>query len=229
VLSLSGRWSGLAFMIAGLLFGTFMFFHPSNDFQGALNPIWTPVHVLWLVSYLLILLGLNVLPRQSANTVGRLDSIAYLLAFLGTALSLPIAVWDSFIVPYLAVHAPDMIKQIEELSLETPVLAFRIIFFIAVITFSLGFMLIGLSILRSPRQVPKQSPRVPRLAGGLLSIGAPLFWIGAIGFSQSSLGNSVTMLGAVLFGVGLEWLGYVLWSRLEKSVSETLISGDRNA
>jgi hypothetical protein len=197
-------WSGIAFMVAGVLFSTFMFFHPSNDAQGALNPLWTPIHVMWFVSYLLILLGLNGLSKYLTNGVGRFGIAAYLISFLGTALSLPIAVWDSFIVPYLAVHAPEMIEQIEELSQETPVLVFRITFFLTVITFSLGFMLLGISIMRRNALI------LSRVMGGLLVIGAPLFWIGAIAFSKGSLGNLITIIGAVSFGIGLVLLGYSL-------------------
>lgn len=211
MLNFSPRWSGLALAIAGILFGTFMFFHPSNDAQGAMNPLWTPVHVMWFVSYLLILLGLNAFPVNLGDEVGKLGFTAYILSFLGTALSLPIAVWDSFIVPYLAVHAPKMIEQIEESSLETSVLTFRIVFFLTVITFSLGFMLLGISLMRMHLLL--------RVAGGLLMIGAPLFWIGAIAFSKGSLGNVVTIIGAVFFGTGLVLLGYCLWSKVEKLVT----------
>ena len=84
--------------------------------------------------------------------------------------------------------------------MELPVVAFRLIFFLTVITFSLGFVLLGIAAIRS---------RVmPRAAGLLVLIGAPLFWLGAIVFSQGSTGNAVTIGGAVLFGVGISWFGY---------------------
>lgn len=199
------RWSGLALMIAGLLFGTFMFFHPANTPEGALNPIWTPVHLMWFVSYLLILFGLNGMYPVLANEPGRLASAAWILSFFGTALSLPIAAWDSFIVPYLAHHALEMITQIEEVSMELSVLVFRLIFFLMALTFSLGFILLGVSALRSRT--------LPRVGGLLVLVGAPVFWLGAILFSKGSLGNAVTIIGAVSFGVGIGWFGYGLWSQ----------------
>ena len=98
--------------------------------------------------------------------------MSYWLSFIGTVLSLPIAVWDSFVIPYLAKHAPDFISQIEEISVETPVLVFRIIVFLTVFIFSLGFFLCGISLVRTRM--------APRVAGVCLAVGAPLFWIGAL-------------------------------------------------
>lgn len=52
------RWSGLAAMLGGALYALFMFFHPPNEPAGMDDALWMPVHVVWLVSVLLILLGL---------------------------------------------------------------------------------------------------------------------------------------------------------------------------
>jgi hypothetical protein len=192
--------NGLALMLAGILFGVFMFFHPPNNPTGALNPIWAPIHLMWFISYLLILFGLiDIYPILVSLSV-RMGRLAWSLSFLGTALSLPVAAWDAFIVPYLAVHAPEMITQVEETSMELPILTFRLIVYLTIIIFSFGFVLMGISIIRS---------RVmPRIAGLMVLIGAPLFWLGAIIFSQGSTGNIVTIIGAVLFGFGIAWFGY---------------------
>lgn len=199
------RSSGLLLMIAGVLFGSFMFFHPPNTPQGALEGIWVPVHLMWLIAYLLIICSLIPL-FPLAVSQGLLATISYWLSFIGTALSLPIAVWDAFIVPYLAKHAPDLILQIEELSFETPVLTFRIIFFITVLIFSLGFILYGISLIRSRL--------VPVMVGVCFILGAPLFWVGALFISNGSLGNRVTEIGASLFGIGLVMYGLSLFSNI---------------
>jgi hypothetical protein len=197
---IKNRSNGPALMIAGILFGTFMLFHPPNNPTGALNPIWAPIHLMWFISYLLILFGLIGIRSVLASESVRMGKPAWILSFLGTALSLPIAAWDAFIVPYLAVHAPEMITQVEETSMELPVLTFRLIVYLTVIIFSLGFVLMGIAIIRS---------RVmPRIAGLMVLIGAPLFWLGAIIFSQGPTGNIVTIIGAVLFGFGIAWFGY---------------------
>jgi hypothetical protein len=210
------RSSGIMLVVAGLLFGSFMFFHPPNTPQGAIEAIWVPVHSIWFCSYLLIVCSLVLLyPLTSA--AGVLGTFGYWLSFLGSVLSLPIAVWDSFIVPYLASHAPDFILQIEEISTETPVLVFRIIFFLTVIAFSIGFIIYSISLVRLQL--------LPIVAGVCLALGAPLFWVGAIFISKTSLSNIVTEMGAVLFGIGLVVLGSKLLSIPLQSRGNNTLSG----
>jgi hypothetical protein len=199
------RSSGFLLITAGILFGSFMFFHPANNAQGALEGIWVPVHFAWFLSYLLIICSFVPLYVPIAKSHNSLATISYWLAFLGTVLSLPIAVWDSFIIPYLAKHSPDFILQIEEISTETPVLVFRIIVFLTVFIFSLGFLLYGISLV--------QTRIAPMVVGVCLAIGAPLFWIGALFVSKGSMGNLITEIGAFLFGVGLVIFGVTLFSK----------------
>lgn len=209
------RSSGILMMAAGILFGGFMFFHPANNAQGAMEALWTPVHVAWFLSYLLIACSFVPLYLPFTTSGTALTTISYWLAFLGTILSLPIAVWDSFVVPYLARHAPDFIAQIEEISAETPVLVFRIIFFLTVLIFSLGFSLYGIAIIRTHI--------APKIVGVCLAIGAPLFWLGALFVSKSSSGNLITTIGALLFGIGLVIFGATLFSKLSNSLNRSPI------
>ncbi|MBL1179453.1 hypothetical protein [Pantanalinema sp. GBBB05] len=51
------QFSGWSLIIAGILFGSFMFFHPANTAQGALELAWLPVHLLWFIAYLFIICG----------------------------------------------------------------------------------------------------------------------------------------------------------------------------
>lgn len=192
------QFSGWSLTIAGILFSSFMFFHPANTAQGALEPGWVPVHILWFIAYLLIICGFVPLSVLVASKGGMI-TVGYWLSFIGTVLSLPIAVWDSFIVPFLAVHAPDLILQIEEVSVETPVLIFRTIVFLTVFIFSGGFVVFGISLIRLWF--------LNQVSGACFILGAPLFWIGALFFSKGSMGNTVTEVGATLFGLGLILLG----------------------
>ncbi len=192
------RLSGLLLIVAGILFGSFMFFHPANNAQGALESIWVPVHTAWFFAYLLIICGLVPIYNQ-VTSQGKLVQVSYWLSLIGSILSLPISAWDSFIVPYLAKHTPDFIAQIEEISIETPVLVFRIIVFLTIFIFSLGFILFGITAVRLHW--------LPKFAGVCISLGAPLFWIGALFVSKGSIGNAVTIAGALLFGIGLVILG----------------------
>jgi hypothetical protein len=202
------RLSGVLLIIAGILFGGFMFFHPPNNPQGAFELRWIPVHIAWFFSYILIILGF-VPVFHSISTSGRkLEITAFWISFLGTILSLPIAAWDAFLVPYLARHTPDFITQIEELSMEAPAVSFRIIAYLAVLLFSIGYILMGISMVRAGQSIK-------RVCGICLAVGASVFWIGALFVSNGPLGNTVTIFGALLFGIGLIIWGYLISSRLQ--------------
>ncbi|AFY75350.1 hypothetical protein Syn7502_03510 [Synechococcus sp. PCC 7502] len=198
------RASGLLSIVAGVLFASFMFFHPANNAQGALEPIWVPVHLAWFLSYILIICSFIPIYVPLASSKNFLLTISYWLAFVGSLLCLPIAVWDSFVIPYLARHAPDFIAQIEETSTETSVLVFRVIVFLTIFIFSLGFILYGIALV--------QKRFVPILSGFCLAVGAPLFWVGALFVSKGSMGNLITDIGAFLFGVGFVFFGVTLFS-----------------
>jgi hypothetical protein len=208
--------SGLLSIVAGVMFGSFMFFHPANNAQGALEPIWVPVHLTWFFSYLLIICSFIPLYVPLATSQNSLLTISYWLSFIGTVLSLPIAIWDSFVIPYLAKHAPDFISQIEEISTETSVLVFRIIVFLTIFIFSLGFLLYGISL--------AQKRLVPMVSGLCLAVGAPLFWIGALFVSKGSMGNLITEIGAFLFGVGFMIFGVTLFSKPFRFASQEIPS-----
>ncbi len=80
------RLSGLAAVVGGALYALFMFFHPANDPTGMTTSLWTPVHVAWLVSVLLILLGLVGLYVEHAGQMGPLGLAAFVVTFFGNAL-----------------------------------------------------------------------------------------------------------------------------------------------
>ncbi len=199
------RSSGAILIIAGILFGGFMFFHPPNNPQGAFEIRWVPVHMAWFISYLLMVVSFIPLYHPISTSGSNLETTAFWITFLGNALSLPIAAWDAFIVPYLAKHAPDFITQMEELSMEAPAVSFRIIVYLAILLYSIGFILFGFSMIRSRRALKI-------ISGICLAVGAPVFWIGALIVSSGPLGNMVTIIGSVLFGVGLIIWGSQLYS-----------------
>jgi hypothetical protein len=200
--------------LAGLLFALVPVLHPPNTVAGAQEPIWVPVHLAWLASYVLILFALPTLflaanrtptPQSdlSAPTARTAPSpialTGFLLAFTGTALSLTIATYDTFIVPTLAANVPPLIELINRTVDEPGLAAFHATYYLAIATFSLGFILLGLAM--------RGVPAVPRWAGPLLAVGAPLFWLG-LGFRDpGGRESAVTMAGAALFGLGLIAVG----------------------
>jgi len=194
--------------LAGLLFALVPVLHPPNSTAGALAPAWIPVHLAWLASYVLILFALPTLfmaanrppPASTALTApSPLALTGFLLAFTGTALSIPIASYDTYIVPTLAAYAPPLIDLMNRTVGDPGITALHATYYLAIATFSLGFILLGFAL--------RRASGVPRWGGPLMAVGAPLFWIG-VGFRGPGARESyVTMAGAILFGVGLAAVG----------------------
>jgi len=145
----------------------------------------------------------SVLSALSASTAltapSPLALTGFLLALTGTALSIPIASYDTYIIPTLAAYAPPLIDLMNRTVGDPGITALHATYYLAIATFSLGFILLGFAL--------RRASGVPRWGGPLMAVGAPLFWIG-VGFRGPGARESyVTMAGAILFGVGLAAVG----------------------
>ncbi len=190
------RWSGLAALVAGVMVVILevLFVVLVGDLPesvAALTGAWVPLLLLGLVAIVLTLLGLVGLYAYQTEQAGALGLVAFLIAFVGTALLFGFFWAGTFLVPALAEAAPDFLDTVE--ASPTGVLAAG--FILTLILFDLGWLLFGLASLLAKA--------LPRWAAVLLTIGAVLDFV-------------LTFLdlpfAAVVFGVALAWLGYVLWS-----------------
>ena len=191
------RWSGMANMVAGLLTALFALLHPATLTTSAvLQTPWVAEHTLGVAAMSLTLLGLVGIQARHAQQAGRLGWIGFALALIGTAYLVGDLRFDAYLFPIIAQEAPELAAIPGPLFTEgtAVIIPLTEIFF-----FGLGFVLLGLAIMRMSHW--------PRWSGLLLVVGAPLFIVGP------PISWAVFSLGAVLLGGGLSWLGYVLWSK----------------
>lgn len=190
------RWSGLANLIAGILLALFALFHPADvNHTTMLQTPWVAEHTVGIAALSLTLLGLLGIQARQATQAGGLGWIGFVLALIGTAYLVGDLRFDAYLFPIVAQHAPDLVAIPGPLFTETTAV---IIPLTEVLFFGVGFVLLGIAIMRA-RQLP-------RWAGLLLVVGAPLFIVGP------PISWVVFVLGAILLGAGLSWLGYTLWS-----------------
>jgi hypothetical protein len=155
---------------------------PETFSEAALTPSYAVTTGLSLLAAVLILFGLVGLNLRQSETVVALGRVGFLVAFLGTALVVGTVWTEFFVVPSLAVEAPEFLDTEEIPGL------LDVGFIVSYSLLSLGWALFGLAALRAgiyPRWVP------------ILLIIAAL--IGLVPFSGGAaplaLGVAVALLG----------------------------------
>ena len=196
------RWSGLALVAGGLLMAVATVLHPSRETPATILDAevrLVAAHVLFTLSYLLVLLGLPGLYGANAVRMGRLGLVGFLAAFLGTML---IAVSGNFgfLAPVLAAQSPATIDAINRYLPEVALNA------VAFVGFVVGFVIFGVAMARTAM--------FPRPSGVLIAVGAPAQ---VVGFAAAQVISPVlwilAVLGSVALGAGLAWPGYRIWQQ----------------
>jgi hypothetical protein len=194
------RWSGLALVAGGLLLAVASALHPSRETAATILEAevrLVAAHVLFTLSYLLVLLGLPGLYGTESVRMGRLGLVGFLVAFTGTAL---VAVSGNFgfIAPVLAAESP---ATIDAINAYLPEVALNAVAFVGYVV---GFIIFGVAMAKTAT--------LPRFSGLLVAVGAPIQLLGfAMGQFVSPALWTIGILGSVALGAGLAWPGYQLW------------------
>jgi hypothetical protein len=130
----------MALVVAGVLMVVATLLHPSRETASTIIASevgLVAAHVLYTLSWLLVLLGLPGLYLAQRDAIGRLGSVGFLTAFLGRYL---IAVTGKFgfLAPVLAKQSPIVLDSINQYM---PVVAIN---GLAAITFMVGLPYSGL-------------------------------------------------------------------------------------
>jgi hypothetical protein len=191
------RWSGLISLLAGVLYALAAFLHPvGEDLAAITSPKWVPAHLVYWVSVILMQLGLVGLYARQVEKAGWLGLAGFVLAFIGTGFVETILLMVSTIIPLIGAEAPTIFDQ----AMTPP--AFLLPVFIG--GFGLGYILFGVATMRAGV--------LPRWSGLLLIIGVSFFMISEAPLFDRMLSHVIATIGDVVFGLGLAWAGYALWS-----------------
>lgn len=203
------KWSSLLLMISGLLTAVPILFHPDVSKPGyALLGAWVPVHVLLGLSALAGLAGLIVFYGAMSPKITVFGHVAVWFAIVGTALLAGLMFFvETAISPVLAGNPA--YEQL--LSMSGPLMAgaFGALVMISMVILSVGFILFGGYLIWAKIIAPAN--------GILFIVGAPL-----IAFSPP-LPYAVMIIGGVLFGIALVWLGVsIRRGRAHETLESTL-------
>jgi hypothetical protein len=194
------RMSGLACILGGICIIVFVLIHPWDRLVGAANaldPRWQLAHTLHFVGAIFAVLGLPGLYAHQREQLGTPGLIGFALSLLGTAMFLGTGMITAFIWPMLALCAPDTVELDGGLFGGLGALTFLM----TSATMMVGYVLFGAVMLRIGA--------MPRLGIVMLVAGAIFGMLPP--HPLTALPWAGMVLGGVFYGVGLAWLGAVLW------------------
>src|SRR5437762_2314141 len=196
------RWTGLAAIVAGIIFAGYQPIQPPEVLSSVTTGTWAIITPLKYAMCLLFLLSWTGLYARQVKEAGWLGLAGFLLLSLSWALQSAFVFATAFILPLLATTAPKFVDSLLR-SAFGPVSGVNLgalpaLFTLVGIGYILGGLLFGIATLRAGI--------LPRWPAGLLAVAAALTPAAAL------LPHEIQRLTRIPVGVALVWLGYALWS-----------------
>jgi hypothetical protein len=204
------RWTGLAAVVAGIIFAGIQPIHPPDVLASVTTGAWVIITPVKTAMCLLFLLGLAGLYARQVNQAGWLGLAGFLLFGLSWALNLAFIFAEAFILPLLATTAPRYVAGFLGIfngqGSEVDLGALPALYGLTGILYMLGGLLFGIATLRAGI--------LPRWPAGLLAVTA------AVTPAAALLPHELQRFAGMPVGIALAWLGYALWSEQRVQASE---------
>lgn len=196
------RWTGMAAMVAGIIFAGIQPIHPSDSLGSVTTDAWAIIISLKLAMCFLFLTGIaGIYVRQMAKT-GWLGLAGFVLFSLSWTLQSGFVFAELFILPPLATVAPQFVDSFLGVVNGSPgdmdIGAIAPAYALVGILYLLGGLLFGIATVRAG--VLPRKPAVLLALTALLTPAAVL------------LPHEIQRLAAIPMGLSLAWLGYGLWT-----------------
>ena len=196
------RWTGLAAMLAGIIFAVIQPIHPRLNLAAVTTDAWAIINSLKLAMCFLFLTGLAGLYVRQMEKAGWLGLAGFVLFSLSWALQIGFVFAEVFILPTMAVAAPQFVDSYlgiangfrGELDIGAIVPAYTLVGLL----YLLGGLLFGIATVRAGV--------LPRSPAALLALTALLTPVAVL------LPHEIQRLAAIPMGLSLAWLGFALWS-----------------
>jgi len=205
------RWTGLAAVLAGLIFAGIQPIHPPDVVSSVTTGAWAIITPVKTAMCLLFLLGIAGIYARQVNQAGWLGLAGWVLLSLCWALQTGFVFAEAFIMPPLAAAAPAFVDGYLGISYgHTGGLNFGAlpaIYGFMGILYMLGGLVFGIATFRAGI--------LPRRAAGLLALTATLTPAAAL------FPHHIQRFAGVPMGLALAWLGYALWSELREQAAES--------
>jgi hypothetical protein len=210
------RGSGLAAVVAGLIFSGIQPIHPPDELASVTTPAWAIIISLKTAMCLLFLLGIGGIYARQANRAGWLGLAGFLLLTISWWLQTAFVFAEGFILPPLAAYAPHFVDGLlRNIAAGQPtdvnLGALPTIYSLGVgLMYMLGGLVFGVATLRAGV--------LPRWAGGLLAVAATLTPLAAL------LPHNIQRLAAIPVALALACLGLALLTERRAQAAEPVAS-----
>lgn len=213
------RLTGLAAMVAGLIFAGIQPIHPPDVVESVNTTAWAIITPLKTFMCLLMLIGIAGLYARHVKQTGWLGLIAYLMFSLSWALNLSFIFAETFIIPPLASISPEFVNGFFGIINGKPVDMnlgiLPILWGLVTVMYLLGSLIFGIAMFRTAI--------LPRWSSALFALAGPLAFTMVM-----LLPHQLERLAAVPMGIALIGLGYGLFVEQRDNTLET-VSGMGNS
>lgn len=204
------RWSGLAALVAGLIFAVIQPIHPPDVVASVDTGAWAIITPVKTAMCLLFLFGITGIYARQVDEAGWLGLAGFLLLIVCWWIQTAFVFAEAFIAPPLAATAPGFVDGYLGISYGhtggIDLGALPAIYGLMGILYMLGGLVFGIATFRA---------RVlPRWPAGLLAVAAALTPAAAL------LPHSIQRLAAIPVALAIAWLGYALFSERRVHASD---------
>ncbi|MGH7869030.1 MAG: hypothetical protein ACREP9_15685, partial [Candidatus Dormibacteraceae bacterium] len=211
------RWTGVAAIVAGLIFAAYQPIQPPEVLSSVTTSAWAIITPLKTGMCLLFLLGWTGLYARQVKEAGWLGLAGYLLLSLSWALQFAFVFATAFILPLLATTAPRFVDSLLRNASGTPVSGVNLgalpaLYTLVGIGYILGSLLFGIATLRAG--ILSRWPAILLIVASLLPVLLVLHSVAAL------IPPQIQHLMAMPLGIAVAWLGYALWSEQREQASE---------
>jgi hypothetical protein len=141
---------GWFLMIAGFICAIVLCFHPDEFVPGSvLDHAWVPVHLSLLVAFTLSVFGVTGVYNYLRNDNIGQNEITYVIAMLGSIWSVGLVVIEGFVLPGIASVSEKQVPLMQMMANGTSLEHLQPFFLLAILTWIFGWLLVGISLLKS--------------------------------------------------------------------------------
>jgi hypothetical protein len=204
------RWSGLAAVLAGIIFAAIQPIHPPDVGASVSTTAWHIITPLKFVMCLLFLVGITGIYARQVKQAGWLGLTGFALLIFTWWLQASFVFVEAFLAPPLTSRAPAFVDALVGISWGhthgVDLGAMPSLYAVMGLTYMLGGLVFGIATVRAGI--------LPRWAAGLLAVTATLTPLAAL------LPHAQQRYAAVPMGIALACLGYsLLTERREPATS----------